>query len=189
MYVYAYGRTEAEAESGAYWALDRLWGRRLQLPVYLDLEDDSLVSLGRDRLTRLCVAFNTVIEQGAFWAGIYANLYWYRDLLNTAELKRRYTTWIADYSDGGRDKYKGQFDMWQNSAAGRLEGIQGEVDTDILYRDLIGEIARAPRRYTVRPGDSLWTLAQRFGTTWQQLARKNGLADPDRLSVGQVLLV
>ena len=73
VYVYGYGSSESEARSGADWALDRLWGKRLQLPVYLDMEDESLIGLGRDRLTEICVAFNTRIEEGGFWAGVYAN--------------------------------------------------------------------------------------------------------------------
>lgn len=189
VYVYCYSVTEEAARSGARWTLDRLWGKNLQMPVYLDMEDDSLVSLGRERLTGLCIAFNTVIEQGAFWAGVYANRYWYDELLNTRELRRRYTTWIADYSGGDTDKYRGLYDMWQTGAQGRLEGIQGDVDTDVLYRDLMGEISRWRRTYTVQPGDTLWTIAQRFGTTWQALARRNCLTDPDRLTIGQVLFL
>lgn len=189
-YVYCYSADPAAGSAGARWALDRLWGRSLQLPVYLDMEDESLAGLGRERLTRIAVAFNTVIEEGGFWAGIYANRYWYSELLNAAELKRRYTSWIADYSGtGDPDRYRGQYDMWQYSQTGRLDGIAGDVDLDILYRDLIGDIAGAGRTYTVRAGDSLWTIAQRFGTTWQELARKNGLDDPDMLRIGQVLRI
>ncbi len=44
--------------------------------------------------------------------------------------------------------------------------------------------------YTVRPGDSLWSIARRFyndGLRWRDIARANGLADPDRLLAGQTL--
>lgn len=43
--------------------------------------------------------------------------------------------------------------------------------------------------YTVQQGDSLSSIAQRFGTTVDELARINGLADPNTLSVGQKLKV
>ena len=189
VYVYNYSNTTQAAENGAYWALDRLWGKSLQMPVYIDMEDDSLVSLGRDRLTDIVIAFNTVIEQGGYWAGVYANYYWYDNLLRKTEIKRRYTTWIADYSGGGIDKYKGEYDMWQYSSTGRINGIEGDVDTNILYRDLISEIKNSQRTYTVRAGDTLWSIAQRYNTTWQELARKNGIKDPDRIYVGQVLRI
>ncbi len=46
-----------------------------------------------------------------------------------------------------------------------------------------------PLRYTVRPGDSLSSIAQGHGVTTQTLVDLNELADPDRLSVGQILLI
>lgn len=43
--------------------------------------------------------------------------------------------------------------------------------------------------YTVKPGDTLYSIALEFGLDWRDLARANGLADPSRLSIGQKLLV
>lgn len=39
--------------------------------------------------------------------------------------------------------------------------------------------------YTVHRGESLSAIAKRFDTTWQELARINGLHDPNRIRVGQ----
>ncbi|HWO72948.1 MAG TPA: LysM domain-containing protein, partial [Dehalococcoidia bacterium] len=41
--------------------------------------------------------------------------------------------------------------------------------------------------YTVQPGDTLSGIAARFGTTVSHLATVNGLANPNLISVGQVL--
>jgi putative chitinase len=43
--------------------------------------------------------------------------------------------------------------------------------------------------YTVHRGESLSAIARRFGTTWQELARINGLHDPNRLRVGQRIVL
>ncbi len=43
--------------------------------------------------------------------------------------------------------------------------------------------------YTVQQGDSLSSIAQQFGTTADELARINSIADPNSLSVGQKLQV
>ncbi len=43
--------------------------------------------------------------------------------------------------------------------------------------------------YTVRSGDSLFAIAQRFDTTWQHLAQVNHLPDPDLIHPGQKLTI
>ena len=41
--------------------------------------------------------------------------------------------------------------------------------------------------HTVRAGDTLSDIARRYGTSWQVLARVNGITNPDRIMPGQVL--
>ena len=43
--------------------------------------------------------------------------------------------------------------------------------------------------YTVKKGDTLSGIASKFGTTWQNLAKINGLANPNLIYPGQVLKV
>jgi spore germination protein len=43
--------------------------------------------------------------------------------------------------------------------------------------------------YVIQPGDTLWKLACRFGTTPEKLQRLNQLANPDRLVFGQAILL
>ena len=53
--------------------------------------------------------------------------------------------------------------------------------------DPTSEPSGTPDTYTVRSGDTLSGIAGVFGTTWQVLAELNGIEDPARLRVGQVL--
>lgn len=45
------------------------------------------------------------------------------------------------------------------------------------------------RTYRVRSGDTLGAIANRFGTTVKALTELNGITDPSRLQVGQILLI
>ena len=43
--------------------------------------------------------------------------------------------------------------------------------------------------YVVRPGDTLYSIARRFGTSYQALAAANGLHSPYTIYVGQKLVI
>jgi LysM repeat protein len=48
-------------------------------------------------------------------------------------------------------------------------------------------VPSSSRRYTVRAGDTLNRIASRFGTTVKAIEAANGIVDPSRLQIGQVL--
>lgn len=43
--------------------------------------------------------------------------------------------------------------------------------------------------YVTRPGDTLWSIAQRFGTTVENIAKKNGMCNPNMLYPGTRLYI
>lgn len=43
--------------------------------------------------------------------------------------------------------------------------------------------------YTVKPGDTLYNIARRYSVTMDQLTQANGLRYPDRLAIGQELII
>jgi len=43
--------------------------------------------------------------------------------------------------------------------------------------------------YVVKPGDTLWSLARRFGTSVEAIARANNIVNPNRIYVGQRLTI
>lgn len=62
----------------------------------------------------------------------------------------------------------------------------------VLHINGGGAPAPAPQGggiYTVQAGDTLSSIAAKFGTSWQTLQSLNGLADPNKIYPGQVLKV
>lgn len=52
---------------------------------------------------------------------------------------------------------------------------------------LVMGLVKAQESYTVQPGDTLFSIARRYGTTPAQLAEINGITDPSKITAGQVL--
>ncbi len=46
-----------------------------------------------------------------------------------------------------------------------------------------------PATYTIKAGDTLFSVANKFGLTVDELAKANGIRDPNLISVGQVLTI
>lgn len=66
-----------------------------------------------------------------------------------------------------------------------VDGVVGEA----TWRSLQQATAGATIEYTVRSGDTLWSLARKHGISVEVLAAANRLRDADRLAVGQKLVI
>lgn len=134
VYLYSYAKNVSEARREANVVLKWLNGRKLNLPVYFDIEDKSQINLGKKVLTDMCDAFCSEIEKAGYWAGIYANKYFLTSYLDYKKLEKKYTIWVAQWND--TNTYSGKYDMWQYTSSGKVSGIKGNVDMNYLYRNI-----------------------------------------------------
>ncbi len=58
-----------------------------------------------------------------------------------------------------------------------------------IGQEILIPIGPTPNYYTVKSGDSLYTLANRFGTTIDELVRLNEISDPSLIYPGQRLKI
>ncbi len=179
IYVYSYTNEIENIDDCARATLKYLDGRKLQLPIYIDMEDKEIAPEGKTKLTNLVITFNTIIEHAGYWAGVYANRNWYDNYLNKETIKRKYTTWIATYTSG-TDKYKGEYDIWQNSSDGKISGINGRVDTNYMYRDLMAEIGNTKETDTTQQTVSIVDLA------YEVIQGKYGVGEARKKALGSL---
>lgn len=59
------------------------------------------------------------------------------------------------------------------------------LDRLMAAPDTLSRFGQNGRFHEAKPGETLTSIARDNGTTWQTLARINGLANPDRIRVGQ----
>lgn len=136
VYLYSYAQNTSEAKAEAETCIKWLNNRHLDLPVYYDVEDKIQENVDKNTLTNMCIAFCDTIEKAGYWAGIYTNKSWAMNKVNGHELGKRYTYWVAQYNN--ECTYTGSYDMWQYTSSGYVNGINGRVDMNYLYKDLGG---------------------------------------------------
>ena len=66
--------------------------------------------------------------------GTVSGACWEQTTTHTADdIKSRYTIWLAHWVD--QTNYSGAYGIWQHSEKGSVDGINGNVDLDIGYKD------------------------------------------------------
>lgn len=135
-YIYTYATTEEEQNKELEFALNGLNGKTLDYPLALDVEDNSLTSIGKSELTNLVKRGLDIIDQKGYIPMLYTYTN-YSNNLNMDKL-RDYDLWIADYR--GYNGY-GECDMWQYSSSGKVDGISGNVDMNICFKNYVGDVA------------------------------------------------
>lgn len=107
-------------------------GIQFEYPVYLDIETTSPST--KNGSTYACIEFCKYMESQGYYVGIYSSaISGFKDRL-VLDLLKDYDLWVASWG-GKKPTTRKQYGMWQNSSTGKIEGINGNVDTDIAYYD------------------------------------------------------
>ena len=120
-------------------------GRRIQFPVFLDLEYNNQRSLGSESIHKMADAFREIVEVAGYKFAIYCNVDWYENVI-CSHLKK-YDFWIARYpaNDDGwlQERLRPDFGVgWQYSSKAKIPGISGTVDRNVFYKDYSEEIEK-----------------------------------------------
>lgn len=123
--------TAADGRADADRFIKLLEGKQFEYPVYVDIETGSFHV--RKQFTDAAIAFCERMEEAGYFCGIYASdISGFHEMLEDNRLKN-YTHWVARY--GSKPTYVSQFDIWQYSSKGAVDGILKYVDLDYCYVD------------------------------------------------------
>lgn len=132
-YWYSYAKTPAEAKIEASVFLEAIKGKKFDLPVYYDIEEQSHVALGKTVCTAMVDAFCGAMEAAGYFAGVYSFDSFFASNL-TEDIQKKYTCWVARV-DNVPPKCCKDFGMHQYSWQGKINGISGNVDVSYCYKD------------------------------------------------------
>lgn len=137
-YIYNYCNTVDTLKEGLEWAIGKLAGKKLDLPLYLDMEDKDIQGETVATLTNQCNEFAKYVKSKGYNAGVYANVNWLKNELNPSNFDKDISVWVAQYYK--ECQYEGKYDIWQYSSNGKVSGISGNCDMNYLYNtDIIIE--------------------------------------------------
>lgn len=128
-YIYSHAATAERGLFEAENALQWIEGKELQLPLYLDIEEDEILSHGKAAVMAAAEAFCHRIEAAGYVPGVYASSSPWRTHLDCDLFRSRgWSIWVAEW--GSSAPHISDYDLWQTSATGSIGGVT--VDTDIL---------------------------------------------------------
>ena len=129
--------SEAKKEGNYVLKLIKPYKSKISLPVVMDYEtngDDRIYSCyqktSKATRTTFVQSFCDILEDAGFDGGVYASKAWLTDFFNMSKLEE-YSTWVAQWSSS--TSYAYDYDFWQYSDAGEVNGISSTVDCNFWY--------------------------------------------------------
>lgn len=156
IYHYSQAKNEAEAIKEAEFMLKiiKKYKDWITLPVAFDWEFGNRLTShvaaknGKEKNKKICNAFCKKVEEAGFKTMVYANL----STLNAyiaSDIYKYHPIWVAQYHS--RCDYRHEIYMWQYTSSGRVSGLPGRIDMNILYGKVYGQTATEEKpkaRYT-----------------------------------------
>lgn len=135
IYHYSYCLRPENARKEAQYVvrLIQAAGAKPLYPIWLDLEAEAQIPLGKSALTGLALDWMDELERAGYYTGIYSYRSFLENYLDMDKLSE-YDVWLAEV-DVAAPKYRGEYGMWQYSWKGDVPGINGDVDLDYAYKD------------------------------------------------------
>lgn len=109
-----------------------LLGKQFEYPIFIDVEENRHQKVGKGLIADAIRGFIDYLESKKYYAGVYANSYYFNNYIDTASLTN-YDKWLAVWSNIRPNFKYGDYGMWQNSNNGYIDNMR--VDTNYAYKD------------------------------------------------------
>lgn len=130
VYFYSYADSLEQARKDAKWVLKQIKDYKIDLPIAFDWEEwgnFNEYNLSFFGLTSMAEVFLNVVEKAGYEGMLYSS----KSYLDEIWLPTKYDKWLAHYTNA--TNYTGDYKMWQLCDNGKVDGINGPVDINIMY--------------------------------------------------------
>ena len=131
IYFYSYADSKKEARKQAEWVIKQIKDYDISLPIAFDFESFTLfnsMNLSLYQLNEVAESYFSTLEDKGYDTMLYGS----KNYLNAIWKYNTNKVWLAHYTD--ETDYDKDYMMWQLCQDGVIDGINGFVDIDILYK-------------------------------------------------------
>lgn len=132
VYFFSYAKDVYEAREQAKYVIDTLNGITLELPIAFDWENWNNFNSYNISLTDINLiadAFINEVTKHGYQGTLYSSKYYLENIWEVGSKD----TWLAHYTSS-KSSYSKPYTMWQFSNKGKVDGINGLVDLNVLYK-------------------------------------------------------
>lgn len=130
IYFYSYANSKESAIKDAKWVIKQIKDYDIDLPIAFDWEEWAYFNnynLSFFGLTSMAESFLETIEDAGYEGMLYSS----KSYLESVWLPTKYDIWLAHYTN--QTNYQGKYKLWQLCENGKIDGIEGAVDIDVMY--------------------------------------------------------
>lgn len=150
VYWYSQALNESEASQEADMLLNAIAGYNVTLPVVDDYEFAGVgdsgrldsANLSKDQMTANSLAFLNTVAQRGYVPCLYANKSFLENRVNASQIAQVAKIWLAHYNTV--TGYAGDYEYWQFTSDGKVDGISGRVDMNVWYQGAMPNISAQP---------------------------------------------
>lgn len=130
IYFYSYANSKESAMKDAKWVIKQIKDYDIDLPIAFDWEEWAYFNdynLSFFGLTSMAESFLETIEDAGYEGMLYSS----KSYLENIWLPTKYDIWLAHYTI--QTNYQGKYKLWQLCENGKIDGIDGAVDINVMY--------------------------------------------------------
>lgn len=129
IYFYSNANTKEQVKKEIEYVLELIKEYDIELGIAFDWEnftDFNTYNISLHTLNEMAKIFLEETKNKGYKPLLYSSKYYLENIWNL-----NYPTWVAQYAN--KNTYEGEYIMWQQCSDGKIDGILGYVDIDIMY--------------------------------------------------------
>lgn len=134
-YFFSSAINAEEIDEEVQFVLKKVSSYSIDLPIVFDMEEfdqgGRIDDLSTKKKTNLALRFCKEIKEAGYTPMIYGNMTWLYENYNFDKISK-YPIWLASYTT--TCPMEDDFDMWQYTNRGQVNGIEGDVDINIYLQ-------------------------------------------------------